>query len=47
MEKKSLNQEYVEWLDKQIENKKRNEPYDFCSFRDWKWRYKRIPLEDL
>ena len=44
---KTLSEEYLEFLDNEIEKQKRGEHGDTCSFRDWKFRYKNIPLEEL
>ena len=44
---KTLSEEYLEFLDNEIEKQKCGEHGDACSFRDWKFHYKKIPLEEL
>ena len=40
-------QEYVDWLDAEAAKGRRGLPHDFCTYRDWLWRYKQIPIDQL
>lgn len=47
IDESKLGKEYMDFLDGEIEKQKRGEHGDCCSYREWKFHYKKIPIEKL